>query len=360
MKIITILGARPQFIKAAIVSKKLRQNHQEIIVHTGQHYDYQMSALFFEEMQLPSPKYNLSVGSGTHGQQTGKMLEEIEQVLINECPQAVIVYGDTNSTMAGALAASKLNIPIFHIEAGLRSYNMRMPEEQNRRITDHVSKLLFCPTVTAVANLQLEGISEGVYNVGDVMYDAVLHFLKLAKNKYITGLPIQQIISKSSAYYLATIHRAENTDNIEKLREILKAFSELDKIVIMPVHPRIRGFIENLRNESDMNKNIIFIQPVGYLEMLLLIENCSKVMTDSGGLQKEAYFLKTPCITLRNETEWTETLAGGYNVLCPIEKETIVNTVLNVKVDEQAHNIAYFGNGQAVDKICNIINGFES
>lgn len=356
MKLITILGARPQFVKAAIVSRKLRQYHQEIIVHTGQHYDYQMSALFFEEMNLPNPQYNLSIGSGTHGQQTGRMLEKIEEVLMKEYPQAIIIYGDTNSTLAGALAASKLHIPIFHIESGLRSYNMKMPEEQNRRIADHLSNLLFCPTVTAVDNLAAEGILEGVHNVGDVMYDTVLHFLNVAKCKYESGIPTQQLGFKINSYYLATIHRAENTDNIEKLRVILEAFEKLDKQVIMPVHPRISNFIKEIRNERNEYRNINFIQPVGYLEMLLLLDNCCRVITDSGGLQKEAYFLKKPCITLRNETEWTETLIGGCNVLCPIEEATIVNSVLRSNVDENAYNTGYFGDGRASDKICEIIN----
>src|SRR5690554_6927865 len=265
MKLITIIGARPQFIKAAPFSEEFRKNNKEILVHTGQHYDTNMSDIFFEELGIPKPDYNLGVGSGSHGKQTASMLEGIEEILLKEKPDGLLVYGDTNSTLAGALAASKLHIPVYHVEAGLRSYNKLMPEEQNRILTDHISDMLLCPTQTAVDNLKKEGITAGVANTGDIMYDTVLRNIDIANEKYSNGLWFDEIvrendkISKISekGYYLATIHRAENTDNPEKLTNIFKAFSELDKPVLLPLHPRTNKLIESL--EVDM-KNIIIIK----------------------------------------------------------------------------------------------------
>ena len=296
-KIITVVGARPQFIKAAVVSKELRKEFKEIIIHTGQHYDSNMSDVFFKQLNIPKPDYNLGVGSGSHAVQTGNMLIEIEKILLEEKPDYVLVYGDTNSTLAGALAASKLLIPVIHIEAGLRSYNMAMPEEQNRIITDHISKILFCPTDTAVNNLKRENIFDNVFNIGDVMCDSVLYYSKLACNTIdsdnINLVPIYEK-RKIDKWYLTTIHRAENTQDNNNLTNILSVLEDLDNVVVFPVHPRIRSIIDNLRKKNNY-KNIYFVEPVDYLTMLYLTKNAIKVITDSGGLQKECYILDVPC-----------------------------------------------------------------
>ncbi|NCU27671.1 UDP-N-acetylglucosamine 2-epimerase (non-hydrolyzing), partial [Candidatus Nomurabacteria bacterium] len=302
MKLVTIIGARPQFIKAALFSAEFRKENKEILVHTGQHYDENRSEVFFDELNIPKPDHNLGVGSGNHGQQTAKMLEGIEDILFLEKPDGLLVYGDTNSTLAGALAASKLHIPVYHVEAGLRSYNKLMPEEQNRILTDHISDLLLCPTDTAVENLLGEGITRGVINTGDIMYDAVLSNISISESKYSSGRWMEEIRSDNTSipeigeYYLATIHRAENTDDPAKLKIIFESFASLDKPVILPLHPRTKKLIENIEANT---KNVIIIEPVGYLLMLYLTSNAYMVITDSGGLQKEAYFLKTPCTTLR-------------------------------------------------------------
>jgi len=332
MKIVTIVGARPQFVKAAIFSKEFRKNNTEILVHTGQHYDANMSDIFFEELNIPKPNYNLGIGSGTHGKQTAKMLEGIEEILIKEKPDGLLVYGDTNSTLAGALAASKLIIPVFHIEAGLRSYDMKMPEEQNRILTDHISKLLFCPTQTAVNNLKKEGIVAGVINSGDIMYDSVLHYTSLSEKKYKDGKWIEEIEKENQInldikiknYYLATIHRQSNTDDENNLKKIFEALNKLNKPVIMPLHPRTLKKVKELNINVD---NITVIKPVGYLMMLYLTKNSFMVITDSGGLQKEAYFLKVPCTTLRDQTEWVETLEDNWNVICKIDVEIIIKNI---------------------------------
>lgn len=363
MKILTIIGARPQFIKAAPFSEVYRKENKEILVHTGQHYDANMSDVFFEELGIPKPHYNLEVGSGNHGLQTGRMLEKIEEIILKEKPDGVLVYGDTNSTLAGALAASKLNIPVFHVEAGLRSNNKLMPEEQNRLLTDHISHLLLCPTKTAVSNLEKEGIITGVINTGDIMYDVVLRNINISNIRYSNGKWLEELKVvnneipniKEKGYYLATIHRAENTNEKWKLLEIFSAFEKMDKPVILPLHPRTRKIIEQLEIKLD---NTIVIDPVGYLLMLYLTANAYMVVTDSGGLQKEAYFLKTPCTTLRDQTEWVETLENDWNVLSPIDTKKILE-----KVNRELHCLQYpqpllFGDGNAAEKICNaIING---
>lgn len=363
MKILTIIGARPQFIKAAPFSEEFRKNNEEILLHTGQHYDANMSDIFFQELGIPMPDYNLGVGSGNHGKQTATMLEGIEEILLKEKPDGILVYGDTNSTLAGALAASKLHIPVFHVEAGLRSYNKLMPEEQNRILTDHISDILLCPTQTAIDNLKKEGITTGVINTGDIMYDTVLRNIDIANEKYSNGLWFQEIVKENGnidkfdekGYYLATIHRAENTDNIEKLSNIFKAFSELDKPVLLPLHPRTKKLIENLNIDF---KNIIIIKPVGYLLMLYLISNAYMVVTDSGGLQKEAYFLKTPCTTLRDQTEWIETLENEWNVLSEINVEEIKAKVKRELICLQHPQPKSFGDGNAASRICEaIVNG---
>ncbi len=359
MKIVTVIGARPQFIKAAAVSNKLRKNANEIIIHTGQHYDANMSDIFFDDLGIPRPDYNLNVGSGSHAKQTAAILTGVEEILLNENPDYLMVYGDTNSTLAGALAASKINISVIHIESGLRSYNMRMPEEQNRILTDHLSELLFCPTNVSKDNLLRENIKENVYVTGDVMCDAVLCFSDSFSNDIMISR-ISRIIAdfkNVENWYLATVHRAENTDSIDKISEILNAFEELDYKVIFPVHPRIRSVVEKLKIENKYH-NIIFSDPVGYLEMLYLTKNAKKVLTDSGGLQKEAYILGTSCVTLRNQTEWVETLNGNLNILAHIESREIIEKTLHTQIDFNQKK-DYYGKGDASDKICEAIINYH-
>lgn len=354
----TVVGARPQFIKAAAVSRILRRNDKEILVHTGQHYDENMSGIFFEELEIPEPDYNLGVGSASHGKQTGEMLEKIEDLIFQEKPDAMLVYGDTNSTLAGALAASKQHVPVAHVEAGLRSYNMDMPEEQNRVLTDHISRLLLCPTDTAVKNLAKEGITQGVYNVGDVMCDALFYYHALAARRYHDFEPLEYIKGCpgeiKSGYYLATIHRAENTDGIVSLRNILTALEQLDKPVIFPVHPRTKPLVKSIMQGRSYG-NIHFVEPVGYLYMLYLTANAKKIITDSGGLQKEAYLLEVPCVTVREQTEWSETLRGGWNVLAHPDTVDILNKVKSIKADPSKRS-DYYGSGHASEKICDILN----
>lgn len=346
MKIITVVGARPQFIKAAAVSTKLREKNEEILIHTGQHYDNNMSEIFFDELRIPKPDYNLEVGSGSHGNQTGHMLIKLEDIYMKEKPDMVLVYGDTNSTLAGALCASKLLIPVAHVEAGLRSFNMNMPEEQNRILTDHISKILFPPTETAVSNLEKEGIEKGVYNVGDVMFDAILNFKALAEKKHIIkGLNI------NTEYILATIHRAENTNDINRLKNIIEALNESGNQIILPLHPRTKKFI--LDYGLSFNTNIKVIEPVGYLEMIALEMNASKIVTDSGGVQKEAFFMKKPCITMRDETEWVETVENGWNIIAGADKDKILSSITGFVPEKEQQNI--FGDGKAADKIVDIV-----
>lgn len=363
MKLLTVVGARPQFIKAAPFSAVFRENNEEILVHTGQHYDTNMSDVFFDELSIPKPDYNLNVGSGSHGTQTGRMLEKIEELLIKEQPDGVLVYGDTNSTLAGALAASKLHIPVFHIEAGLRSYNMCMPEEQNRVLTDHISTLLLCPTQTAVHNLEKEGITKGVLNTGDIMYDAVKRNIALSKERYQGGSWLKELRDNNAnmldliknEYYLATVHRAENTDDPNKLTEIVTAFSNLDKPVLLPLHPRTRKLMAQLNLPMS---NIIVINPVGYLLMLYLTAYAYMVLTDSGGLQKEAYFLQTPCTTLRDQTEWVETLEDEWNVLaCIGQKEIIQSATRPIKCIKYKQPSCFGDGNSAVYMTKAIING---
>ena len=332
MKIATIIGARPQFIKAAALSRKIYQcpSAEEIIIHTGQHFDEKMSAIFFDEMGIPKPDYNLNINGLGHGAMTGQMLEGIEKILIDERPDFVVVYGDTNSTLAGALAASKLHIPIAHIEAGLRSFNMKMPEEINRILTDRISQFLFCPSQTALTNLQKEGFDNfdnQTINVGDIMYDAAMYFGNKARKPEI-DLP--------EKFILATVHRQENTDDDCYLRSIFQAFNLIstDIPIILPLHPRTKKALEKYQVQT--TNEVKLIEPVGYLEMLYLIKNSELVMTDSGGLQKEAYFFEKPCVTMRFETEWTELVDNGYNILATPNLEKITDAVdkmLNTKLD---------------------------
>lgn len=348
MKVLTILGARPQFIKAAAVSNVMRKEFTEVLVHTGQHYDANMSDVFFEELSIPKPNYHLNIGSGNHGAQTGAMLIEIEKVLEKEKPDFVMVYGDTNSTLAGALAASKLLIPVIHVEAGLRSFNKAMPEEQNRIVTDHVSDLLFVPTQTAIDNLKNEGITKGVHNIGDVMFDAILHFTPIAQKKsnVLANLGLTE-----NSYSLCTIHRAENTNDIDRLKNICEALNECDQTIVLPLHPRTLKYIGEYGIK--LKDKIKVIEPVGYLDMLLLEKGANKIITDSGGVQKEAYFMRKPCITMRDQTEWVETVNAGWNVLVYADKAKIIDAINNFNPVKYTDDL--FGRGNAAQLLVNII-----
>jgi UDP-GlcNAc3NAcA epimerase len=358
LKIVTIVGARPQFIKAAALSREIgsdrwNKTFNEVIIHTGQHYDANMSDLFFDEMGIPVPDYHLQVGSGTHGKMTGEMLIRIEEVLMKENPDFVLVYGDTNSTLAGALAASKLNIPLAHVEAGLRSFWKRMPEEQNRVLTDHVSDYLFVPVQNAVKNLANEGITRNVFQVGDIMLDAFNYYSEVLDKKYPDRL--QQIQSRekiptnffSEGFFLLTVHRAENTDNPENLSEIISALNNTGKNALFPVHPRTKKILKSLNIK--FGKQIKLIEPIGYFDMLALEKACDFIVTDSGGVQKEAYFAHKPCITLREQTEWVETVESGWNHLTGTSAEKIRVTMEQlVSPDHYSEN---YGTGNTSAKI---------
>ncbi|MEJ5197355.1 MAG: UDP-N-acetylglucosamine 2-epimerase (non-hydrolyzing) [Anaerolineae bacterium] len=355
MKVVTVVGARPQFIKAAPVCKALRAaGHSEYLVHTGQHYDYGMSQVFFDELDIPQPDINLEVGSGSHGRQTGEMLIRLEEVLLAEKPDRVLVYGDTNSTLAGALAAAKLHIPVAHVEAGLRSFNREMPEEHNRVLTDHIADLLFCPTQTAVDNLRNEGITRGVHLVGDTMYDAVLQFAALARTR---STILARLGLQPKRYLLATVHRPYNTDDPVNLRSILEAFAELEEPVIFPVHPRTRQRMEALNVRTLERSNVQMIEPVGYLDMLALEQHARLILTDSGGIQKEAYWLGVPCVTLRTETEWVETVAAGWNVVVGADRARIVAAVRSL-VAPAVRPLSY-GDGRAAGQIVGILERYD-
>jgi len=362
MFILSIVGARPQFIKVAALSRAIAEHNRkfrdcpiaEKIIHTGQHYDENMSQMFFDELEIPQPDYNLGVGSSSHGEQTGKMLERLEQTLLKEKPDWVLVYGDTNSTLAGALTAAKLHIPVAHVEAGLRSFNRRMPEEINRVVADHVSKFLFCPTKTGVQNLAREGISEGVYQVGDVMYDCILLYER--KSKVIEQRTLKKLDIQPKSYYLATTHRAENSDDRIRFVHIIEALNEIattDCPVILPLHPRTVGYAH--KYGLKIAKSVRVIQPVSYLEMIVLENNAKLILTDSGGVQKEAYWLCVPCITLRDETEWVETVESGWNILAGADKQRILSSVRRGDKPRTVHPKLMYGNGDAADQICSIL-----
>jgi UDP-GlcNAc3NAcA epimerase len=358
MKIITIIGARPQFIKAAIVSKEFKKHSsiEEIVIHTGQHFDANMSDVFFEQMQITPAKYHLSISSLSHGAMTGRMLEQIETILSDEQPDWVLVYGDTNSTLAGALAASKLHIKVAHVEAGLRSFNMKMPEEQNRILTDQLSSILFCPTESAISNLKQEGFNNKkskVVNVGDVMLDGVLCFKEFAKPPSISA-----DFDFTAPFVLSTVHRAENTDDESRLKSIILALNKITEttMVILTRHPRTRNIISKL----DIALNVTVIEPVGYLEMVYLIGHCQAIICDSGGLQKEAYFFEKPCITMRDETEWVELIDMSVNVLTGANKNTIVEAynLMSTKVIER--DPEHYGGGKACARIAEELINYGS
>lgn len=359
-KILSIVGARPQFIKAAVLSEKLKKlGIHEVLVHTGQHYDFNMSDIFFKELFIKKADYNLGVGGGRHGEQTGRMLIKIERVLIEEKPDLVLVFGDTNTTLAGALSSVKLKIPVVHIEAGLRSFNKKMPEEINRIISDHIAELLFAPTDKAIENLKNEGITKNVYKTGDVMFDIALSVIDSVKNKKYEVLKKYSLNDKS--FILVTIHRAENTDQTDNLYNIIKAICTLSEMgfqVFFPVHPRTKKVLQNSGFLQKMRKNsVILNEPVSYSEMLILESSARIIITDSGGVQKEAYFFKTPAVIPRYETEWVELVESNWNVLTGPETEKIINTATFLW-NENVFNkkwVNYYGNGDASVKIADII-----
>jgi len=352
MKICTIIGARPQFVKAAVVSRAMasRQGIEELIVHTGQHYDHNMSAQFFTELNIPSPKYQLHVGSSAHGKQTGQMLEKIEIVLMQEQPDWVLVYGDTNSTLAGALAAAKLHIPVAHVEAGVRSFNRDMPEEINRVVTDAISQLLFVPTLSAKQQLLTEGKQESqICYVGDVMFDATLYYNEYNAHRETI---VDKLKLSSSRYTLVTLHRAENTDVAARMQHIVQALTELadTETVILPLHPRTRKCLVDLGLLDALMAKLVVIDPVGFLDMLALEHHASFIVTDSGGVQKEAYFNRVPCVTLRDETEWGELVAHGWNRLCSPSHPFSLSDDL-FRDTQSSSNEMLYGDGDAAQKI---------
>lgn len=357
IKIVTIVGARPQFIKAATVSRVIRDSYagkiEEILVHTGQHYDNNMSKVFFEELDIPQPKYNLEISGGQHGAMTGRMLEVIEKVLLEEKPGWVLIYGDTNSTLAGALAAAKLHIPVAHVEAGLRSYNMRMPEEINRILSDRVSSLLFCPTQTAVNNLKAEGIISGVRMVGDVMYDASLFYRDIARQN---SSILDDLDLHEGRYVLATCHRAENTDEPSRLLGIVNALISIasDMPVVLPLHPRTRGLVAQ-HGFADKLNALKVVEPVSFLDMIRLEQSAYAVVSDSGGVQKEAYFYGVPCLTTRDETEWIETIEAGWNQLVSADTARIVNAYSKLK--RPITHPQLYGDGRAAEHIISTLLG---
>ena len=353
MKIVTVIGARPQFIKAAAVSHAFVQHGviQEILLHTGQHFDNNMSEVFFEELGIPKPTYNLGIGGGLHGAMTGAQLVGIEDVLLQDKPVWVLVYGDTNSTLAGALAAAKLHIPVAHVEAGLRSFNRKMPEEINRVVTDHISTALFAPTTTAMQHLAHEGIPvERCHQVGDVMYDAALLFGERAKQK---STILQRLNLSAGEYVLTTIHRAENTDDLQRLQIILQSLNEVSQTlpVIWPVHPRTRKLLEQKKLRNLLGNQVQLVDPVGYLDMVMLEQNAAVIATDSGGVQKEAFFYQVPCITLRDETEWVELVDAGWNRIIPPTNRDNVTHALLAAIKSVGTPIQPYGDGHSSSQI---------
>lgn len=353
MKIASIVGARPQFIKLAPLSREIRKKHREVLIDTGQHYDDEMAGSFFTEFRIPKPDHSLGIGSADHGEQTGKMLIAVERVLLAEQPALAVVFGDTNSTLAGALAAAKMGIPVAHVEAGLRSYDTSMPEEQNRVLTDHLARLLFCPTDVAKENLKRESITKGVHVVGDVMVDA-LEESKVAAEKRSTVL--EDLKLKKDSYQLLTVHRPSNTDEKENLLGILSAIGESKVHTVFPVHPRTAKCISEYGLDDRLPSNIVTTKPLTHMDTIHLVANSARVLTDSGGLQKEAYILGVPCITLRDTTEWTETVGVGWNVLVGADPKKIVRAILDHRPPHYRPRI--FGQPGASERIAKIMDTF--
>lgn len=360
MKIVTVIGARPQFIKAAALSRVIKNDDRikEVIIHTGQHFDRNMSKIFFDELEIPEPTYHLDIHSLSHGAMTGRMMEKIEEILIKEKPDFLLVYGDTNSTLAGALAAKKLHIRVAHVEAGLRSFNMEMPEEINRILTDRISDILFCPTQNAIDNLIKEGFDHFetiICNSGDIMYDAALFFqAKARKESQITD----RLNITSGNYVLATIHRQENTDSPERLMQIVDALNQIhtDKEVIVPLHPRTRNILKNM----DIHPAFTIIDPIGYMDMIALTSNAHMVLTDSGGLQKEAFFFGKYCITLRDQTEWVELVQNGFNTIVGADKEAILQAFKQNQSCQSDFAIPLYGHGHAAELIVEKLLGYTN
>ena len=366
MRFVTVVGARPQFVKAAPLSVELRRKHKEFLVHTGQHYDDNMSDVFFQELSIPAPWRHLGVGSGSHGRQTAAMLERIEQVLEEVRPDALIVYGDTNSTLAGALAAAKRDVPVAHVEAGLRSFNRRMPEEINRVLTDRLAQWLFVPSQASARQLAAEGIVEGVYDVGDIMADTMRCFGPLAEQR---STILQRLGLRPRQYYVATVHRAANTDDANRLRSVLQGLRQLPYPVVLPLHPRTRAAVarhglegcldppEALAGGDVKGERLAAIEPVGYLDMLQLQQHAAVVLTDSGGVQKEAYYLGVPCVTLREETEWIETVACGWNRLVGVDPGAVGAAVRHFQEHAPGPRPALYGDGHSAARIAEILGG---
>ena len=356
MKIVSIVGARPQFIKAAPVSRVLRERHEELILHTGQHYDDNMSRIFFEDLAIPRPDMNLGVGSDSHARQTAEMLIGIEKYLQQVKPDWVIIYGDTNSTLAAALASSKLHIKLAHVEAGLRSFNRKMAEEINRIIADRIANLLFCPTKTAVENLANEGIIKGVHNVGDVMYDAAIQFAPIAEKKSVI---LKKLKLEPKSYILLTLHRAENTDYYDNMKNIVNALLDSKESIVFPIHPRTIKYLKEYKLFEKILKadHIKLIDPVSFMDMIVLEKNADKILTDSGGVQKEAYFYKVPCITLREETEWVETVQDGWNLIVGADYQKIREGIESFVPNSPQKG--HYGDGRASEKIDELISSYN-
>jgi UDP-N-acetylglucosamine 2-epimerase (non-hydrolysing) len=354
-RLVSVVGARPQFIKASPVSRQLRKKFEELLVHTGQHYDVDMSNVFFEELGIPTPDFTLGVGSKSHARQTGEMMEKLEEFLLAKKPDFVLVYGDTNSTLAGALTASKLNLPVGHVEAGLRSFDTRMPEEINRVIADRLSLILFAPTETAVRNLSNEGIADGVYLVGDVMADALKEHIDAASSR---SKVLDDLRLEPGEYVVATVHRAGNTDITENLSKIVEILTRSPKKVVFPVHPRTRAALKTASLEEKLKESgdVLTTSPLGYLDMLFLQKNADAVVTDSGGMQKEAYLLGVRCITLREETEWIETVEDGWNRLVGIEVNRALDAIENFRPTSPRSD--RFGKGDASARVASILEGY--
>jgi len=352
MKVLTVVGARPQFIKAFVVSRELKkENHEEVLLHTGQHYDLELSDIFFEELGMSEPDYNLGVGSGKHGEQTAEMMKGIEEVIEEEKPDFTLLYGDTNSTLAAAIVGAKTDTKLAHVEAGLRSNNWDMPEEVNRVLTDRASGILFVPSEQAKENLKSEGITEGVYNVGDVMYDALLWGREISREE---SNIIAELGLEGNEFILSTVHRAANTDNPDRLKEIIEGLSNASYPVILPIHPRTKKCMREHRLWEGDKKKIKIVDPVGYLDFVRLMDTANIIATDSGGIQKEAFFLDTPCVTLRDETEWVETIESGWNKLVNA-KASEITRALDRKWELPSEKPTPYGDGNATEKIVEVL-----